>query len=653
MTRGRPSGAGAWRACLAHPHRSLTVLVLLALGPGVGGYFFDDAFGIVVWAQETTLQDLWALRTSAALFRAVAVTGMWLQVQLFGTWAAGYLLLGLVVYAAIILLVYQCMRRCGAEAGPALLGAAAFALLPLHHIRWVYYIVQPLNALWGVLTVWCFTHPSYPHRWWPGVAGTGSLLFALFSYEQNLAIGAAVYAVAILMAVRTPPVQLRTLLWRLGPVTVLTALYAWVRFGWAGNLSFYYDVTGAAQTVLAEGPAGFLRQFPVTMALALASHTHLLRYWDYPVLSWITAIAPAAALVLCLGPGRSPRGRLVGAVLVLWWAATLVPSVDAVRRVDAESHYLFYAGWALTTALALYAPAPGGARRATALWALVFGVLVVASYVEVVQWLRLAHYARTVVTSFASFVPATGEARRYYLLDPPGSRFGEYPFAALSTAVTLPVPPSRRADIAVHLVRDLPHDPPLDVGATVPDVDTWPVVVLRWRDATWVAEPVPAWARPAVPGAPDLGAWSGPRSWAAQGWQANPHLVRVRRDATGEWFRTASRFSLLTGPALHPGAVPLAWAEVTMAVRATRLDAYGDFMFVTEADTAWDARKVVRFRIRADGAPHTYAVPILAHTRALLGGPVTRVALRPTGEPEALVRIDRIRLVPLRAAPAP
>ena len=90
-----------------------------------------------------------------------------------------------------------------------------------------------------------------------------------------------------------------------------------------------------------------------------------------------------------------------------------------------------------------------------------------------------------------------------------------------------------------------------------------------------------------------------------------------------------------------------------MTVQAARASTYGEWLFLTASDPVWDARKVVRFRVEADGQPHTYAVPILAHPRSLLDGPVTRVALRPTGEPQAHVRIDAIRLVPVRSAAAP
>lgn len=654
-TTSAPGSSGSsalrrlWGWCEAHPDATLLALVWIALGPGAFGYFFDDAFGIVPWAQHTDAGTLARLWEGGAKYRFASIASAWLQAQLFGRWAMGYLLVGLAAYSLIVVIVRQCMRRCGAAPGTALAAAAIFALLPLHHVRWVFYVSKAVDGLWAVAAVWCFTHPEYPRRWWWGVAGSSSLVLGLFAYEHNLSIGAAIYAIAILMLLRRSSWSPWSLAARLVPPTLLTGAYAWLRFGHDRNLSFYSDVSGAPQTALAEGPAAFLLQYVRGLGVAALSHTHLLRLADYSILGWLTCAGPALAVWLVVGRRHVPHGRRVGLVLALWWAATLVPVADALGRVDAESHYLFYAGWPLVTALALYAPSPAASRRLAGVWLVLFAIVATASTAQVVRWLELSAYARTAVTSFRRFLPTPLHPERYYLLDTPGPRFGELPFGLIEQAVLLPLSQEERQTIVVTQMRDAPNDPPLRVAAEVPGRDAWPLRILRWRDG-WKPEPLPAWVEPAPVGAAPLGVWRDDRPWPAQGWEPNVHLVPLQTRDGSHWYQTLSAFSLLTGPVLPAEAAPLAWARVTMAVHAERQETFADWLFITEADPVWNQQKVVRFRVTGDGQMRSYAVPIVSHPRSVIAGPVRRLALRPAGEPGAVVRIEEIRLVPLRAA---
>lgn len=621
-------------------------------GPAVTGYFFDDDFGVVSYCQTHTWHDISALLTGPTRFRILYTVWSWLQVQVFGAGPAGYKVVSIMAYGAIVLIVHRTLLWCGARGDLALLGALVFALMPEHH-RPAYYMTRPLDYLWAVVGVWCLVHPAYPRRWWLGILGSVLIGCGLFAYEANLSIGSTVVAIAILRVPRDQPWLTREFLARVVPVVVLTLAYAVLRFVISANLTFYYDVTGTPQTVLAEGPAALLLRLPTALAYAAASHTHLLRASVYPVGAVCSATAVVAAFALCFGRHAQRPGGRAGLLLGLWWAGTLVPFVDGLNRVDPESQYLFLADWPLVATLTLFAAPPTTSTRARRLWIVVLAVVGATSLFNAWRWHTIHRTTRHVVESFVGHLPKPPAPRRVHLLDAPRLIAGWAPFSVLRTTVLVPVPSATRSLYHVNSQLDLPHDPPLRVGATVPETDPWPVVVLRWRDDEWSRVPIPAWARPAVPGAPDVAAWKRPRNWERVGWHANAQLAPVPQGATHRSYITRGRFSLLTGPPLPDNEAPIAWAVVTMTVQAARQTTYGDWLFLTASDPVWDARKVVRFRVEADGEPHTYAVPILAHPRSLLEGPVTRVALRPTGEPNARVRIDAIRLVPVRSAAAP
>ncbi|MFQ6059194.1 MAG: hypothetical protein ACE5MB_09995, partial [Anaerolineae bacterium] len=110
-------------------------------------------------------------------------------------------------------------------------------------------------------------------------------------------------------------------------------------------------------------------------------------------------------------------------------------------------------------------------------------------------------------------------------------------------------------------------------------------------------------------------------------------------------------------PYMHSPRVtlsPLAVGAVEIKMRVTSShqgSSYGEFFWVTKADSVFDEVKHVVFPIVVDGQFHVYKLDLSNNLTWLTGGTITQLRLDPTVIP-AKIQIEYIKLIPYKSASA-
>lgn len=646
-----------WQSLGGHPYLVLTLVVAACFAPNLRGYFVEDAFTVLPSLRALTLSEFaGSVIGPGRRWRMAWWAAAYAEARLLPLTPLPHILLGVALFWMLVCCVHAVNRRVLTAPG-ALMGATLlFALQPQHQGR-VFTVGIPFVSLGFAATVWCFTHPEYPRRRtlvWGGIAG---LVVTLLSYEPNLFVAAPIVAVsALLYRHDREKSRRRQLAWRIGPAVLGTMVYAGLRFGVFKDFGgVNISASGESTSLLARPGAGAFLTAGIRLLSGVVSNLDLLYAAHHPLVGRIGWLyAGLVALLLAMGRGWR-RTWPVALWLGAWWLASFVPLIDVLPQRNPESRYFFWPTWPFAVLLAAVGPDPARSRWGARLWAACVGIVLVASLSETWVWRSRFAQARTLVASFHESVPAPEESTGVYVLDAPSEIADFLMFTSLPDALLLPYSDAARSQLAVWPARAQPPHYPERVPDHVPIEQVSRIVVRRWNAAEhrWEAEALPAWAWPRPAGTPDIADWTCPPSLERQGWEPNPHVLSLRTQGLPCVWQVAGSYPLLFAGPWAADPIPVAYAEVTMAVRSPTAVNYAEWLFLTPGHQTYAGNRVERFRVTADGATHTYAVPLLRNPAAILDGPITHLAFRPPPVRGTAVRIERVRLIPWKAPPQP
>ncbi|MBI4574883.1 MAG: tetratricopeptide repeat protein [Planctomycetes bacterium] len=291
-----------------------------------------------------------------------------LDCQLWGLWAGGHHLTGVLLHAANAALLYLLLARATGSAARSAFVAAVFALHPLRaeSVCWVSERKDVLSTLFWVLATMAWL--SYQRRPSPRRYLAAALLFALGLMAKPMLV---TWPFTLLLLDLWPlgrmrPGRLGTLVREKLPLFALTVASSVITLAAqsaGGAVTRSWPVgTRAANALVAT--AAYLGQTLWPRGLAV--------FYPHPVEAlpaWKSAAAAALLVVLTVLAVRAARRERAVLVGWLWFLGTLVPVIGLVQ-VGLQSmadRYTYVPGWGLAVAVAWGLPALAGDRARAAL----------------------------------------------------------------------------------------------------------------------------------------------------------------------------------------------------------------------------------------------------------------------------------------------
>lgn len=288
-----------------------------------------------VLAGLTWRGTLWAMTATGGYYwHPVTWLSHMLDVQVYGTNAAGHHLTSLLIHAATAVLLFALLRHATGVRGPSALVAGLFAVHPLHveSVAWIAERKDVLSGFFWMSVLWvhvsCVRHPSRARH------VLALVLFALALASKP-------------MAVTLPFVMLLLDMWPLG------RREPWLRLA-AEKLPFFALAAGSALlTLMNQAGAGAVRSFEtyslgLRVSNAFVSYaayagkmvwpSGLAAFYPYPAavavwpdvaVSLFVLVAVSAAAVVMRTRGH--RYFLAG---WLWYLVTLLPVIGVIQVGD-------------------------------------------------------------------------------------------------------------------------------------------------------------------------------------------------------------------------------------------------------------------------------------------------------------------------------
>ena len=265
--------------------------------------------------------------------RPVSSVYLWGAHAIFGAWAPGYHLLGLALFAWLVVLLHGLFRRLGMSPAAANAGAAVFALadcsvLP---VGWPANVNTLLAALLSVLALRAVVAGEGSEPLSSGRIARGLLcaVCAALAKESGVVVLLFVGGVLAFQARRAP--GRGRLFLAAGIAFLLVAVHAtvYVQAGYGTHSAFYATPW--------SDPARFSRNLVLLATGGLASLFGPFPFDAaalFPPVAWVIAgVGALLAWPFALWIGRSLRGHPLALPLALWTAATLAfqagaPSAD-------------------------------------------------------------------------------------------------------------------------------------------------------------------------------------------------------------------------------------------------------------------------------------------------------------------------------------
>jgi tetratricopeptide (TPR) repeat protein len=363
----------------------------------IPGYFTRDVWGSTDLAEQTGIN-------SNVLYRPLFLVTLNLGHHLWGDSALGYHALNLVLHGINTLLVFYLIAGLAGGRAPALLGAAIFAVHPVHveSIAWAAGLTDPLVSLF--------------------------LLGAFLLHRRNVQNGGNGYALGAVLCYAAGLLSKEVAVFFPVLLVIHDGLHGQVRvkryLPYVAVLAAYFIARGAALGNAIDGSRFDLSHWPVLLEF-ITRYTQLLiapwpleYYYDPPARNlFAIGIGAAALLAAAIYLPRALRNRQAMPVLaVAWFAVTLLPAlpialmsqpVFAIRVL-----YLPSVGIALLLAW-LFQVMPVR-TAANALLVGLIALLGVVSFMEIADWRDNAtFYGRASETSPRAFQPYVGLADAY------------------------------------------------------------------------------------------------------------------------------------------------------------------------------------------------------------------------------------------------
>jgi len=319
---------------------ALLLLAFLVYAPALGaGWIWDDAANVTECAPVLSpggLRAIWLEPGATQQWFPLTYTLYWLEHAAWGLRPAGFHAVTVLLHALAAVLLARLLRRLGLGAPAAWLGAALFALHPVHveTVAWVSETKSTLSLACALGSALCWTRFAGLAR--DGSGGEGSP----GAWAASLLLGtAAVLSKAAVVAL--PPALLVVAWWRRGHVTSRDVLSLVPLLGAAlvaslAELSIegrIVDRDGAATGLSALQRIGIAGRaawfYPAKLALPVGLAPVYPR-WDpgggpLPLAAAAAAAALPAALLLLRGRmGRGP------AAAVLLYGGTILPVLGLV-----------------------------------------------------------------------------------------------------------------------------------------------------------------------------------------------------------------------------------------------------------------------------------------------------------------------------------
>lgn len=568
---------------------------------------------------------------------------MWLhaKVLLWRGWLPGLRVDQLVLLWAVAAGVGHLALRWTNDGRTSAAAACLFVAAP-GHLRWMATVFGSNGLVPALASVWCVVWTYDGVRGGRGGAYLAAAIAAvvgLLSYEQT----AVVPLLAVLLAWMAGAGSWRRCLAPAAGAVALTVAYFALRFALFGGLGGYRTVEGEewiasgslfgvlAQVWQTEGAIAQSLAWPVQPPLA-----------DMP--AWFNRAAVALWLALGVLAWRRRRdlGRPLAAALA-WIVVVALPVIGTMRVPHAWHAYSFFGsmGAAIFAALVLEALLAGRAR--TVATAALVAVLVGTTWAGLRMWFDTWAQARAFVTQLRAAVPPDQTPAMVYVEHLPGpAGAGHLLFNAPTDheAYTGYLPD--RVFLR-HMPVQWPYSFPYSGDRAWPPPDALRFRWFAWDAAARRLEPVADMPAP-VPGVPAT--WDLRAAAAARAWRPETQLERVPRSRPPAYV-TLGKLALLGGPPLPATLGTPVYADLTMRVQTEDGEpGIAEWHFCTADAPELSPQHVVRFWVEQDGKPQTYRVPLVNNPQLLLDGPPTRIDLRPTTSPRAVVQIARIAFVP-------
>ncbi len=295
-----------WNACTSkYAYGAYLILVVfLVFGKAFSGYFLGDDFTWLRWAAQSSMYDVGKFFTQSDGFFWRPIPKLWYFILYSVFWLKPipYLFMSLSLYSAIVLFIWNILKKMNVKPMLAWFGALAFAVMAVHHenIFWISGQSSLLSAVFLFSATFAFINGwgSKTKRWstFYQLSGVLCMIISMLSYDGMLVAPVIIWIISSLYGKK----RLFQSLW----ILLFVPLYLWIRQyvhalppsgDYAVNIQkLPFNIIGNGLTYILAmfiGPKAM--EYSETLRGILRTHTNQMRYVVGAVVIFIIAFCLA------------------------------------------------------------------------------------------------------------------------------------------------------------------------------------------------------------------------------------------------------------------------------------------------------------------------------------------------------------------------
>lgn len=335
MTSTAPAQTAITPNRLAAGAGVIVLLTLLAYAPAMrAGFVWDDQQYVSENPLLSTVGGLWRIWSSpgeSPQYYPLVFTTFWLEARLWGSSAAGFHVVNILLHAAGALLLWRVLRQL--EVPGAWLAATVFALHPVHaeSVAWITERKNVLSGFFYFLAALSYLKFDKTSRY--RYFGITMVLFLLALFSKTITASLPI-ALGLILWYRGRSFsrsRIITLASMIGLGFIMGMLTRFYEYRHVANVDSANTLWTAAERILVAGrafwfyPYKFIWPFHLSFSYdPWAISTAILWQWLFP----LAVVAVGALLFLLFHRGAIGRGPVTA---TLFYAATIFPALGFVK----------------------------------------------------------------------------------------------------------------------------------------------------------------------------------------------------------------------------------------------------------------------------------------------------------------------------------